>query len=93
VDALREPGAAKTYDARERWVREQAAQLDLREFRRDLPSYSPRLVQQALYAFCSKSNRLARGDACATRDTGCAACAPSICPFATSSAARGVVAS
>ena len=61
VDALREPGAAKTYDARERWVREQAAQLDLREFRPDLPICSPRLVQQALYAFCSKSNRVARG--------------------------------
>lgn len=87
VDTLREPGAAKTYDARERWVREQAAQLDLREFRPDLPRYSSRLVQQALYAFCSKSNRLAVGDACATRDAGCAVCAPSICPFATSSAA------
>lgn len=32
VDALRTPGAAKTYDARERWVREQAAKLDLRVF-------------------------------------------------------------
>ncbi len=49
VDALREPGAPRTYDARERWVREQAAQFDLREFRPDLPAYSPRLVQQALY--------------------------------------------
>ncbi|MBK6849138.1 MAG: hypothetical protein IPG96_16935 [Proteobacteria bacterium] len=37
VDALREQGAPKTYDARERWVRKQAAQLDLREFRPDLP--------------------------------------------------------
>jgi hypothetical protein len=81
VDALREPGATKTYDARERWIREQASQLDLREFRPDLPSYSPRLVQQALYAFCSKSNRVARGDACAQRAAPCGACAPTLCPF------------
>jgi len=84
VDALREPGAPRTYDARERWVREQAALLDLREFRPDLPSYSPRLVQQALYAFCSKSNRTARGDACAQRAAPCAGCAPTLCPFAAS---------
>jgi hypothetical protein len=82
VDALREPSAPRTYDARERWVREQAALLDLREFRPDLPSYSPRLVQQALYAFCSKSNRVARGDACAERVTPCDGCAPTLCPFA-----------
>jgi len=85
VDALREPGAAKTYDARERWVREQAAQLDLREFRPDLPRYSPRLVQQALYAFCSKSNRAAQRDSCAERTSPCGACAPAICPFAPTS--------
>lgn len=81
VDALREPGAAKTYDARERWVREQAAKLDLRVFDPSLPAYSPRLVQEALYAFCSKSNRVARGDICAGRATPCAACAPALCPF------------
>lgn len=84
VDALREPGAPRTYDARERWVREQAAQLDLRQFRPDLPGYSPRLVQQALYAFCSKSNRIARGDRCAARATPCASCAPTLCPFGAS---------
>lgn len=84
VDVLREAGAAKTYDARERWVREQAAQLDLREFRPDFPSYSPRLVQQALYAFSSKSNRVARGDVCSRRAGPCASCAPALCPFATS---------
>jgi len=84
VDVLREPGAPRTYDARERWVREQAAQLDLSEFRPDLPSYSPRLVQQALYAFCSKSNRVARGDVCSGRAAPCAGCVPALCPFATS---------
>ena len=82
VDALREPGAPRTYDARARWIREQATRLDLREFRPDLPSYSPRLVQQALYAFCSKSNRTAQRDPCAERTSPCGACAPAICPFA-----------
>lgn len=81
VDALREPGAHRTYDAREQWVREQAAQLDLREFRPDLPSYSPRLVQEALYTFCSKSNRVAGRDACANRLTPRRGCARTICPF------------
>jgi hypothetical protein len=93
VDVLREPGAPRTYDARERWVREQAARLDLREFRPDLPRYSPRLVQQALYAFCSKSNRVARGDACSTRGTACPGCAPMICPFAPSMEGADAVAS
>jgi hypothetical protein len=90
VDALREPGAARTYDARQRWVREQAAQLDLREFRPDLPSYSPRIVQQALYAFYSKSNRVARGYACAQRAALCSGCAPGLCPFATSKGGAGL---
>ena len=89
VDTLRKPGVPRTYDARERWVRERAAQLDLREFRPDLPRYSPRLVQQALYAFCSKSNRVARRDACATRATPCAGCAAAICPFFTTERPRG----
>jgi hypothetical protein len=84
VDALREPGAPRTYDARERWVREQAAQLDLLDFRADLPRYSPRLVQQALYVFCSKSNRAARGDPCVDRVTPCGACSRPLCPFGSS---------
>lgn len=81
VDTLREPGAPKTYDARANWVREQASQVDLREFQPDLPSYSPRLVQQALYAFCSKSNRVSHGDACARRSAPCPSCTPALCPF------------
>ena len=81
ADALRRPRAPKTYDAREQWVREQAASIDLRKLRADLPRYSPRIVQQALYAFCSKSNRVAAGDACVGSTTPCAGCAPSLCPF------------
>jgi hypothetical protein len=84
VDALREPGAPRTYDARERWVREQAMRSSTcASFGRDLPSYSPRLVQQALYAFCSKSNRVARGDVCAgARFALRGRARPRICPFA-----------
>lgn len=93
VDALCEPGAPRTYDARERWVREQATKIDLRECRPDLPRYSPRLVQEALYAFCSKSNRVARGDACAARTTPCSGCAPVLCPFAASMKGTDAVAS
>jgi hypothetical protein len=81
VDRLREPGASRTYDARAQWVRARASQLDLRDLSRDLPSYSPRFVQQALYAFCSKSNRVARGDVCAQRSAPCGHCAPTLCPF------------
>ena len=82
VDALRDPRAPRTYNARERWLREQAAQIDLREFRPDLPSYSPRLVQEALYTFCSKSNRIARDDSCRTRLAPCVHCSSKLCPFA-----------
>ena len=84
VDALRPPGASKTYDARERWMREQASRIDLRTFHPDLPSYSPRLIQEALYAFCSKSNRIARGDICTGCTDPCVSCAPALCPFARS---------
>ena len=87
VDALR-PGASKTYDARAGWLRDQAARVDLREFRPDVPSYSPRLVQQALYAFCSKSNRVARGDPCAATPGPCEGCAPTLCPFVPAPAPR-----
>jgi hypothetical protein len=87
VDTLRGAGAPRSYAARERWVRERAAELDLRQFHRGLPRYSPRLVQQAVYAFCSKSNRVASADDCAVRDVACASCAPSLCPFAPSAKA------
>ena len=90
VDALRRPGAPRTYDARERWVREQAGTLDLREFRPDLPSHSARLVQQALYAFCSKSNRSVAGDQCKQAKHACAECAPTLCPFAKAQGRRNV---
>ena len=84
VDRLRLSGVARSYAAREAWVRERAASLDLRQFHRELPKHSPRIVQQALYAFCSRSNRVAQGDKCARLQAGraCEACAPALCPFA-----------
>lgn len=82
VDYLQSAKAAKTYSSREAWIRKQASRIDLREFSPDVPSYSPRLVQQALYAFCSKSNRTARNDPCMTAPGSCHECAPALCPFA-----------
>ena len=82
VDILRGPGSARTYNARRAWIIDQAAAIDLRRFHPDVPAFSPRLVQQALYAFSSKSNRTARRDACLERPEECKKCAPAICPFA-----------
>jgi hypothetical protein len=81
VDALRPNGAPATYEARAQWLKRQAAKIDLKAFRRTVPSYAPRLIQQALYAFGSKSNRLERGDECARREAPCRGCAPRLCPF------------
>lgn len=83
VDTLRTPGAPKTYAVRERWVRMQAAQIDLQQVYSGVPRYSPRLVQQALYAFCSRSNRVARLDECVRANEPCVNCAPVLCPFVT----------
>jgi hypothetical protein len=81
VDALRPPGAPRTYEARASWLGATAARVDLREFRSDVPTYSPRLVQQALYHYCSKSNRVSRGDTCIPSAQECSACIPQLCPF------------
>lgn len=81
VTSLWGPGAASTYEARAAWLREQARPLDLREFAPNLPRYSPRLVQQALYHYCSKSNRQAHGNDCRAERTNCRQCVPRLCPF------------
>jgi hypothetical protein len=72
---------ANSYDACERWIRERAATIDLQSICPDVPSYSPRLLQQALYRFCSKSNRVASHDPCVGRQAPCRTCAPEVCPF------------
>ena len=89
IDALEQSGAARTYAARVQWLREAARHLDLRMIRGDLPRYSPRLVQQALYAFCSKSNRVARQDECLGRADACGTCVPALCPLVPRSSRSG----
>jgi hypothetical protein len=73
---------ARTYDACARWVRGHAARIDLTSIRADVPRYSPRLIQQALYRFCSESNRRGGGDPCSEGGGPCSRCVPTICPFA-----------
>jgi hypothetical protein len=80
VDIMRPAGAPKTYQAREAWIREQACSFDLRQFDRSLPACSARLVQEALYAFGSKSNRAVAGDRCS--EVPCSGCPADLCPFA-----------
>jgi hypothetical protein len=70
------------YDAVTLWVQRQAGRVDLRVYRPTLPKYSPRVVQQALYVFCSKSNRVARKDPCFAITTPCKRCVVRLCPFA-----------
>jgi hypothetical protein len=83
VAALRAQPApsARGYDAAVLWIRNQARAVDLRRFDPALPKYSPRIVQQALYVFCSRSNRASRSDPCADRASECTNCIPRICPF------------
>jgi hypothetical protein len=82
VDALRRRHAQRTYGSRAQWVQRTSARLDLRRFHPHVPSHSPRLVQQALYSFCSKSNRIEMVDNCAGRVQPCEDCVPRLCPFA-----------
>jgi hypothetical protein len=56
-----------------------AMEIDLKELSRKLPNKSPRLVQQAVYVFRSRSNRIAMADACAR--AGCHSCPSDMCPF------------
>lgn len=72
---------AHTYRADVAWIRARARNIDMHSFRTDLPSYSPRLLQQALYRFCSKSNRIAAKDPCAIEAGDCRRCVPTLCPF------------
>ena len=82
IDTLRSAREPRSYEARARWLKGQAARLDLREFHPNVPAYAPRIVQQALYAFGSKSNRTSAGDECAGRAAPCTNCVRALCPFA-----------
>ena len=79
IDALR-PNGPRTFTARAAWFRRVAAEIDLGRIRSDWPRTSPRLVQQAVYVFRSRSNRLAAGDNCGANGT-CLADSAVLCPF------------
>ncbi|MFN0244265.1 MAG: hypothetical protein ACKVWV_15365 [Planctomycetota bacterium] len=80
VDVFRASKSPRTYESRAEWVRRQSERVDLRRFGVDLQAHSPRLVQQAIYVFASRSNRTAREDQC-SRGTYCVECVPVACPF------------
>lgn len=80
VDVLRGSRAPATYAARSDWITAQARRLDLRVLAPALPEFSPRVVQQAIYSYGSRSNRIARADPCAAAP-GCDRCVPPACPF------------
>lgn len=71
IDRLRGCKSARTYEARAHWLRKQAEKIDLSKYHPTMPAYSPRLVQQALYHFGSKSNRIHRGDSCSNSCDTC----------------------
>jgi len=79
IERLRPAGAPRTYRGMAMWLVAIADRIDLREYRKDLPAKSPRLVQQALYSFRSHSNRVDREDACAA--SPCPSCPSVACPF------------
>ncbi len=81
IDLLR-PRGAKTYAARAGWLRKHAAALDLSTVRPDWPTHSPRLMQQALYWYRSRSNREAVGLPCEHPGRLSSWCLPRICPYA-----------
>lgn len=70
----------RTYDTFVTFVRRLADAVDLSELDPALPRRSPRLLQHALYAYRSRSNRAARGDPCAV--SACTECVFEVCPFA-----------
>ncbi len=75
------PEGVRTYAALATWLIGIGRQIDLSQYQRTLPRHSPRLVQQAIYVFRSRSNRTALGDPCET--SRCASCPSIVCPFRT----------
>lgn len=64
-----------TYAARRAFIRDIAGRIDLRTIDRSLPTYHPRLVQQAMYLFMSSSNRRASVADCSRKgEEACRAC-------------------
>lgn len=80
IDQLRRGRRPRTYQAMADWLIAVADRIDLRRLRADVPARSPRLVQQALYVFRSRSNRIEHGSDC--KAAPCATCPSAACPFA-----------
>jgi hypothetical protein len=80
IDALR-PRGPQTYAARAAWFRRHARTIDLKALDARWPRTSPRLVQQAVFWFRSRSNRVAAGLGCTRGAVPCTACVPALCPF------------
>lgn len=83
---------SKTYPARRSFVRALARQVDLSELQRGLRPFNPRLVQQAMFLFMSRSNRKEwRGDCSYVGAEACQACERTVkrlCPLAPTGTGR-----
>lgn len=78
-------GGAGTYDARLAFICALTRRIDLSRLRRGLQAFNPRIVQQAMYMFMSRSNRRSADIDCSRRPAACTEC-PSVlksrCPMA-----------
>jgi hypothetical protein len=79
IRSWRRGRGADTYAAHARWFVAAANEINLSLLGAGLPRSSPRFVQQAVYVFRSRSNRIAHGDTCA--DAPCVGCPSPLCPF------------
>lgn len=68
---------AGTYDARLAFICALSRRIDLSSLRSGLRVFNPRLVQQAMYMFMSRSNRRSADIDCSRRAAACAEC-PSV---------------
>jgi hypothetical protein len=80
IDTLRRGRGSRSYQARARWLQRTSARIDLRRYRPELPAYSPRLVQQAVFLYRSAANRADRADDCG-KGRPCSDCVVAVCPF------------
>lgn len=65
---------SRTYQARAQFIRQLAVEIDLEEYDSSVRSYNPRLVQQALYLFMSRSNRAELPMDCSKVRSNCERC-------------------
>lgn len=65
---------AGTYDARLQFIQALARRIDLSKERATLHAFNPRIVQQAMYMFMSRSNRRVSGVDCLRVPLACSRC-------------------